>query len=140
MFAFQAGTKPVLTICALAALLGLAGCSSAQTSSYTSDNVAVVPANAQAPAQAVAQTAAVEVEDDGLPAQTPPSERIRQLPDDPNEPFSRNYGGVNPSSVRADEQDDQKPSGKIPETRPAVPHDLPPDFRRKLVSALAQDE
>ncbi len=136
MFAFQAGTKPVLTICALAALLGLAGCSSAQTSSYTSDNVAVAPT----PVQAVAQTAAVDVEDDGLPAQTPPSERIRQLPDDPNEPFSRNYGGVNPSSVRADEQDYLKPSGKSPETRPAVPHDLPPDFRRKLVSALAQDE
>ncbi len=131
MFAFQAGAKPVLTSCALAALLGLAGCSSAQTNSYTSDNVAV------AKPQAVAQAAVVEVEDDGLPAQTPPSGRIRQLPDDPNEPFSRNYGGVNPSSSVSDES---TPSGRIPDAAPAVPHDLPPDFRRKLVTALAQDE
>ncbi len=131
MFAFQAGAKPVLTACALAALLGLAGCSSAQTNSYTSGNVAV------APAHAVAQAAVVDVEDDGLPAQTPPSGRIRQLADDPNEPFSRNYGGPNPSSARAGEPE---PSGKIPESDSAVPHDLPPDFRRKLVSALAQDE
>ena len=131
MFAFQAGAKPVLTTCALAALLGLAGCSSAQTNSYTSENVAV------APAQAVAQAAVVDVEDDGLPAQTPPSGRIRQSPDDPNEPYSRNYGGVNPSSSASDEG---APSGKIPGAAPVVPHDLPPDFRRKLVSALAQDE
>jgi hypothetical protein len=131
MFAFQAGTKPVLTSCALAALLGLAGCSAAQTNSYTSENTAV------APVQAVAQAAAVEVEDDGLPSQTPPSGRIRQLPDDPNEPFSRNYGGVNPSSSVSEQNSSP---GKLPEVNPAVPHDLPPDFRRKLVSALAQDE
>lgn len=135
MFAFQAGAKPVLVSCALAALLGLAGCSSAQTNSYTSENAAVAPAHASA--QAVAQAAAVDVEDDGLPAQTPPSGRIRQIPDDPNEPFSRNYGGVNPSSSVSDEG---APSGKIPESEPAVPDDLPPDFRQKLVSALAQDE
>ena len=134
MFAFQAGAKPALTMCALAALLGLAGCSSAKTSSYTSDNVAV------APAQSVAQASVVDVEDDGLPAQTPPSGRIRQLADDPSEPYSRNYGGVNPSSVRADEQGQPEASGKIPDQSPAVPHDLPPDFRRKLVSALVQDE
>lgn len=134
MFAFQAGAKPVLTFCALAALVGLAGCSSAQSNSYTAENAA------GAPPQAVAQSAAVEVEDDGLPAQTPPSDRIRELPDDPSEPYSRNYGGVNPSSVRADESNDREPSGIIPESTPAVPHDLPPDFRRKLVSALAQDE
>ena len=134
MFAFQAGAKPVLTFCALAALLGLAGCSSAQTNSYTAENAAV------APPQAMAQAAAVDVEDDGLPAQTPPPNRIRQLPDDPNEPYSRNYGGVNPSSVSTDQRDPPGPSGKIPESAPAVPHDLPADFRRKLVTALAQDE
>jgi hypothetical protein len=32
------------------------------------------------------------IEDDGLPAQTAPPARIRQLPDDPSEPFSPNYG------------------------------------------------
>jgi hypothetical protein len=134
MFAFQAGAKPVLTICALAALLGLAGCSSAHTNSYTAENVAV------APVQAVAQTAAVEVEDDGLPAQTPPSGRIRQMADDPSEPYSRNYGGANPSSVRADESNESARPGKVPDQTPVIPHDLPPSFRRKLVSALAQDE
>ena len=131
MFAFQAGSKPVLTFFALAALLGLAGCSSAQTNSYTAENAAV------APPQAVAQAAAVDVEDDGLPAQTPPSDRIRQLPDDPNEPYSRNYGGENPSSSVLEQSSSP---GNNPEVNPAVPHDLPPDFRRKLVSALAQDE
>ncbi len=134
MFAFQAGAKPALMFCALAALLGLAGCSSAQSNSYTAENVPV------APPQAVAQAADVEIEDDGLPAQTPPPDRIRQLADDPSEPYSRNYGGANPSSIRADETNDGEPSGKTPEQRPAVPHDLPPDFRRKLVSALVQNE
>jgi hypothetical protein len=131
MFAFSIGAKPVLTSCALAALLGLAGCSSAQTNSYTAENVTV------APALAVAQSAVVEVEDDGLPAQTPPSDRIRKLPDDPSEPYSRNYGGANPSSSVSDEN---APSGKVPDQTPVIPHDLPPDFRRKLASALAQDE
>lgn len=37
------------------------------------------------------------VEDDGLPAQVPPPAAIRQAPDDPSEPYSRNYG---PSSPR----------------------------------------
>ena len=31
-------------------------------------------------------------EDDGLPAQVDPPSGIRQLADDPSEPFSRNYG------------------------------------------------
>jgi hypothetical protein len=33
-----------------------------------------------------------EMEDDGLPVQVAPPAGIRQLPDDPREPFSRNYG------------------------------------------------
>lgn len=33
-----------------------------------------------------------EIEDDGLPAQAAPSSAIRRAPDDPSEPFSRNYG------------------------------------------------
>jgi len=33
-----------------------------------------------------------EVEEDGLPAQVAPVSAIRQQPDDPSEPFSRNYG------------------------------------------------
>jgi hypothetical protein len=33
-----------------------------------------------------------EMEDDGMPAQVAPASTIRQQPDDPSEPFSRNYG------------------------------------------------
>ena len=35
----------------------------------------------------------VEMEDDGRPAQIPPRAEARGLPDDPREPWSRNYGG-----------------------------------------------
>lgn len=42
----------------------------------------------------------VEVENDGLPAQAAPRAGIRQLPDDPREPWSRNYGGPAPQPVR----------------------------------------
>jgi hypothetical protein len=35
----------------------------------------------------------VELEDDGLPVQSPPVTPPRALPDDPREPFSPNYGG-----------------------------------------------
>jgi hypothetical protein len=38
----------------------------------------------------------VEMEDDGMEAQVPPLKRERTEPDDPSEPFSRNYGTVPP--------------------------------------------
>lgn len=34
------------------------------------------------------------VEDDGLPSQLPPARRTTKEPDDPREPFSKNYGKV----------------------------------------------
>jgi len=37
---------------------------------------------------------AVEVEDDGIEAQRPPPIRAQRPPDDPAEPYSRNYGSV----------------------------------------------
>ena len=40
------------------------------------------------------QTAKVEIEDDGLPAQVAPRYR-RSSPDDPSQPWSPNYGGPN---------------------------------------------
>ena len=40
-----------------------------------------------------------EVEDDGLPAQVAPSVAVRQGPDDPSEPFSRNYGPKPPARL-----------------------------------------
>ena len=45
------------------------------------------------PAQQIARAPSVEVEDDGLPAQTPPPSRDAREADDPSEPFSPNYGG-----------------------------------------------
>jgi len=36
----------------------------------------------------------VEVEDDGIEAQRPPPLRAQRVPDDPTEPYSRNYGSV----------------------------------------------
>lgn len=129
MFAFQAGLKPVIAFCALAALSGLTGCASAGANSHSTQNAVA------APPTAVAQ--AVEVEDDGLPAQTPPLQRAEQQPDDPAEPYSPNYGGPSPIPRRAIDSD---PAGKSPDQRPVIPADLPPDFRKQLVTALAQDE
>jgi len=50
--------------------------------------------NAGGPQPAVADVRRprVEMEGDGLPAQTPPLRRERSEPDDPREPFSPNYG------------------------------------------------
>ncbi|MGL4397279.1 MAG: adhesin [Hyphomicrobium sp.] len=110
--------------------MGLAGC--AATPRYTSDAVAV------APRQTVAQVA--DVEDDGIPAQTPPAANIRQQQDDPREPYSRNYGGINPSAnAKPLESGPQPGSGSAP-VKPKIPDDLPPAFRQKLVTALVQGE
>ena len=74
-----------------------------------------------------------EIEDDGLPSQAPPAADIRQMPDDPSEPYSRNYGGPNPASIKhkATGATASKPSP----AQPAVPADLPPAFRRQLAMA-----
>src|SRR5689334_11905830 len=79
------------TTLALCAALCAGGCA-ADSSSYYANSAAV--------AGYVAQVDRVEIEDDGLPAQAAPSLRIRQLPDDPFEPYSSNYGGANPASRR----------------------------------------
>ena len=46
--------------------------------------------------QAAIQRPAIVREDDGLPPQTPPPFRVRQVTDDPSEPFSFNYGPLPP--------------------------------------------
>ncbi len=86
----------------------------------------------------VAQAPAVQMESDGLPVQAAPSALIRQLPDDPGQPFSPNYGGSNPAratsppTVRASKD-------AVPEKAAmsaTIPADLPPAFRRQLVATL----
>lgn len=78
-----------------------------------------------------------EVEDDGLPSQAPPPARIRQMPDDPSQPYSPNYGGPNPASFAPARV---LKRGPVQLTQPSIPADLPPDFRRRLVAALAAAE
>jgi hypothetical protein len=112
--------------------LSLAGC--ATTQNY---------ATAEAPHAATRVAAAVvEMEDDGMPAQAPPPSSIRQEPDDPSEPWSRNYGGSNPS-VGAHiprEDNDHEPIRKPAPVRPDVPDDLPPAFRKQLVSVMTDED
>ncbi len=105
-------------------LLALTGCASTPRQ-YSANDVRV------------AQAAVIDVEDDGLPAQTPPPARARQMPDDPSEPFSRNYGGENPSRTTTVEPDEPK-APRLPQ--PAIPSDLPPAFRKQLAAAITVNE
>lgn len=93
--------------------------------------------------------AKVDKEADGQPAQPPPSISIRAIPDDPREPWSRNYGSI-PPARRAAEPTTMPPAMPLPSPVPPapspsaraavapaslLPSDLPPDFRRKLADA-----
>jgi len=130
MVALRAGVKPMLSSCALAALTTLTGCSSAGTTAYTQPNQAVAP-------KTVAQAAAV-VEDDGLPAQSPPPARIRSMPASPEEPFSPDYGGSNPAALGAGVTRAAPPIVPVPESvTPRYPRQA---FRPNIVTALSQDE
>ncbi len=136
MSALRAGTKPVLSSCALAALTAIAGCSSTGSNSYTAESV---------PVAKVAQ-AATPVEDDGLPSQAPPPGRIRLMPDNPGEPFSKNYGGGNPAALGigksqpgTDGNATAVPAPKVPANAPASPADRGIAVGQK-VAAYAQDE
>lgn len=135
MSALRPGSVPVLSSCALAALTVLSGCASTGTAPHTAQNVS---------GPRVAQAAAV-TEDDGLPVQSPPQARIRAMPDNPSEPFSKNYGGSNPAALSAggaprEENAAAGSAGKAPARKPALPDDLPPAFRQKLVTALSQED
>lgn len=132
MCAFHAGRKladfsiaGLTRSVASVALLSLAACSS--TGQYSAENAAQP--------QKIAQGTVVE--DDGLPPQAVPSMRLRDLPDEPSEPYSRNYGGINPS---AEKSPLASAPADVQRTSPAVPHDLPPAFRKKLVAAINGDE
>ncbi len=55
----------------------------------------------------------VVMEDDGLPAQTPPLRRQTSEPDDPSEPFSPNYGPTaDPRSAPVRQPVPQRPPSK----------------------------
>ncbi len=142
MFALKPGQVPVVTSrvafarsAAFAAVLGLAGCAS-DPNARTAQSMSP---------QVVAD--ATEMEDDGLPVQTPPPARVRAEEVDPSEPFSPNYGGANPSAVRKDEQREEyyeqvpvPAHAMAPHLPQDIPDDLPEEFRRKLVHAMAETE
>ena len=129
---------------AVAALLSVAGCASA-SHPYTAPNVTAESVTAESVAVAdtsrVAQSA--QVEDEGRPAQAVPTIRVRELADDPGEPYSKTYGGNNPSAAKRAEPE-QKADPQVPARTPIpaakIPADLPPAFRRKLASAMLADE
>ena len=125
MSALRAGSVPVISSCAFAALTALAGCSSTGNTTYTAQDVPVAPRVAQA---------ATVVEDDGLPGQSPPPSRIRAMPDNPDEPFSKNYGGGNPAALGAGQIDHDQPK------RAPLPADVPAANRQKVAVAIPQDE
>lgn len=101
------------------------------------------------------QSSEGEIEDDGLPVQAAPPLRIHQAPDDPSQPWSPNYGGgparpslaIAPSGgtdvAAADTGDAYAPAPdagyagmSAEDTLPwqPLPDDLPPAFRRRLLS------
>ena len=130
MCAYEAGGQPALLprvvlarLAAMAAVFGLAGCASA-TNQYSAQNVAVAQAT--------------EVEADGRPAQAVPTSRLREMPDEPAEPFSKNYGGKNPSAGK--KADPVQPVNAPAHMPPKIPQDLPPAFRNKLMQAMAEAE
>lgn len=135
MCALQTGSSPVRDYRAFVARAAVAALMAAMGGCATnsSQSTAGYPPSGVKMAQA-----AVDVESHGLPAQTPPPAGIRHLPDDPSEPFSPNYGGINPSAAAAQEPHEDPPQQHAPD--PKVPNDLPPVFRQKLVAALAQED
>lgn len=113
------GITPALVVC-VAAIAG--GCAKEGAYSTSSPQWYADP-----PQRVTAATPPpVEVEDDGQEAQVPPLRHRPQEPDDPREPYSRNYGSLPP----------HKAEGPAPAMRSAIPDDLPPAFRRQLVSQL----
>jgi ferric-dicitrate binding protein FerR (iron transport regulator) len=100
--------------------LASAGCSSSQRSYQPSWSGAE-------PEHRVAsgERRRVEMEDDGVEAQVPPPPSIRLAPDDPSEPWSRNYG-ARPGA-----------SQPQPASKPVPPQ--PPPVGRSKVASTDQD-
>ena len=76
-----------------AVLLTLTACASNQPAQHPP-----MPSDTPSAYVAEARTPRVDIEEDGLPAQLAPRERPT-IPDDPREPWSRNYGTVRSSQI-----------------------------------------
>lgn len=95
------------------ALSGCAGTAETQEPAYGVGGppVAAPPPPPQPPA---------EVEDDGLPPQSPPLRRSNAEPDDPNEPFSPNYGAGPRLSAAAPSRQSETGPGTAVDRAPSV--------------------
>lgn len=120
---------PRVLVIAVAA--ALAGCAQ-----HTTQTAAYDPSVAAPPSHVSADTGRKpDLEDDGREAQIPPMKKAQPEPDDPREPWSRNYGKGTPVQ-RADVVAPPAVAALGPVVRGPVPADLPPDFRRRLASAF----
>jgi len=137
-------SRAALGAFALAAALLAGGCAQDQARTAAPDP-RIVPPPYRVAADGTPQP---DLEDDGREAQAPPLKRATPLSDDPNEPWSPNYGAHRATSVRADAGAVSVPGAASSLTsayRPArldeaaVPRDLPSDFRRRLLSAAASE-
>ncbi len=131
MYAFFAGSKPneavraaTALLFAAAAALCVAGCAADNHAYYADASPTYVP-----------RASTVEIEEDGIPSQAAPPARIRQMPDDPSQPYSRNYGGPNPASV-VPAVPTVKASNETASPKSQIPNDLPAAFRRQLAAAV----
>ncbi len=138
MFLFPPGRWPrrvrvaFALLTAVAAGISAAGCATDNTA-YGTDNTAYYAGSP--PPVYVARGPAVEMEQDGLPVQAAPSARIRAMPDDPAQPYSRNYGGPNPADQSAAPVSVKVSNGTVSQPN-SIPADLPPAFRKQLVAAV----
>ncbi len=131
MFAFLVGSMPTKTVRAATASL-LAATTALCVAGCAADNHAYY---ADASPTHVARAPSVEMEEDGMPSQAAPPARIRRMPDDPSQPYSRNYGGPNPAGTVPASPTVKASNDEAPR-RPAIPDDLPPAFRRQLAAAV----
>jgi hypothetical protein len=116
MSSSRRGPRPGLCVvslpfAALVAVAALAGCASGQA--RTPDPQ--VRASASPRFVAANSGYRIEMEEDGLPAQTPPNMR-RAEPDDPSEPYSPNYGraGSEPAPPRKPLAETLEPPAPLP--------------------------
>ena len=116
---------PLVAVSSLALIAG--GCAHDTQNPYSHSGWYAGGPQTAAVAAASPPTAAVEMEDDGHPAQLPPRAGIRGVKDDPREPWSPNYGGP-AATARPDKNGvtDQQAAGShaVQARRVAfVPHD-----------------
>ena len=127
------GLRPVHWMAAIALVLLAGGCASEEAPPSR-------VAGPQRPAEA--QSIKIEIEDDGLPSQLAPRGPSR-IPDEPTEPWSRNYGAVRSASVDTDRVTAKpgSPAEPIPTPTPAhPPHARPLDAEDIIRHAIADHE